>query len=41
MNIIQYTLAFMMAFSLIFAGEAESKHSSEKTRNRILKEINQ
>lgn len=38
MNIIQYTFTLMMAFSLIFSGIAESKHSSKKTGNRIRKE---
>lgn len=42
MNIIQCTCALIMAFSLAFAGQAESKqHSSKKTRDRILKEISQ
>ena len=39
MNIIQYVCALVMAFSLTFAGQAEAKHASEKTRSRVLKEI--
>lgn len=41
MNIIHYTFALLMAFSLVFGGQAEAKHASEKTRSRILKEISQ
>lgn len=41
MNIIQYTFALLMAFSLVVAGQAEAKHGSEKTRSRVLKEISQ
>lgn len=39
MNIIHYTFALLMAFSLVFAGEVEAKHGSEKARSRVLKEI--
>lgn len=39
MNIIKYTLGLMMAFSLVFAGQAEAKHAHEKTRKRVLQEI--
>jgi hypothetical protein len=42
MNIIQYTSALLIAFSLVFAGQAEAgkgKRASEKTRSRVLKEI--
>jgi hypothetical protein len=44
MSIIQYTFALLMAFTLVFAGQAAAapgKHSSEKTRSRILKEISE
>lgn len=40
MNIVQYTVVLLMAFSLVFAEQAEAKqHSSQKTRSRVLKEI--
>jgi len=39
MNKTQYTFVFLMAFSLVFAGQAEAKHAAEKTRARVLKEI--
>lgn len=39
MNIFQYTFALLMAFSLVFAGEAEAKHAGKKTRARVMKEI--
>lgn len=41
MNIIQYTSALLVAFSLVFGGQAEAKHAHEKTRARVLKEISQ
>lgn len=44
MNIIKYPMVLLMAFSLVFVGgeaEAKGKHSSEKTRTRVMKEIAQ
>lgn len=41
MNIIHYTFALLMAFSLVFMEQAEAKqHGSKQARSRVLKEIN-
>ncbi len=39
MNIMQYIAALLMTFSLVFVGQVEAKHGSQKTRSRVLKEI--
>lgn len=40
MNIIHYTLALVVSFSFIFAGEVEAKsHGSKQARERVLKEM--
>ena len=39
MNIIQYTIVLLMAFSLVFIGQVEAKHAGDKTRSRVLKEM--